>query len=156
RCPRCGPARWTAAPAPTTLPPQVMSCVAPDLAHLDAPLAQDDHFQHQALGPSARSLIAAVGRAERIMRLPLSLSFLFSVPAVLAAQSGWANVAVNVETRAGAAVAFDAARGRVVLFGGAYAGALGDTWEFGGAGWATVATAAAPVARSFAALAYDL
>jgi hypothetical protein len=61
--------------------------------------------------------------------------------------------------RAEAAMAFDRARGRVVLFGG-YRGVgpqrvrLGDTWEWDGTSWSRVATTG-PTARNNAAMVYD-
>lgn len=61
--------------------------------------------------------------------------------------------------RAEAAVAYDAARGRVVLFGGYRRVAsgverLGDTWEWDGARWRQLA-ATGPAPRNGASLAYD-
>ncbi|MBY0263075.1 MAG: hypothetical protein K2Q20_12075, partial [Phycisphaerales bacterium] len=58
--------------------------------------------------------------------------------------------------RLGAALAFDAARGRVVLFGGAGASAesLGDTWVFDGVA-GTQLQIAGPAARFGHAMAYD-
>ncbi len=57
---------------------------------------------------------------------------------------------------AGAAMAYDAATGQVVLFGGAGAhGVVGGTWAWDGANWAKLAPATAPPARSGAAMAYD-
>jgi hypothetical protein len=61
--------------------------------------------------------------------------------------------------RAEAAMAYDSARGRVVLFGGYERSTdgnvrLGDTWEWDGRRWSLVATSG-PAARSGAAMAYD-
>ena len=61
--------------------------------------------------------------------------------------------------RAEAAVAYDRARGRVVLFGGYRRTAtgtlrLGDTWEWDGSQWVQMSTAG-PAPRNGAALAYD-
>jgi IgGFc binding protein/HYR domain len=57
--------------------------------------------------------------------------------------------------RFGHAMAYDSARGRVVLFGGnSPAGLLGDTWEWDGASW-TLMTTSGPPARAFTAMAYD-
>src|SRR4029078_5130605 len=52
--------------------------------------------------------------------------------------------------------AYDAARGRAVLFGGdaGPAGSFGDTWEWDGATWA-LASNSGPSARINAAMAYD-
>jgi hypothetical protein len=60
--------------------------------------------------------------------------------------------------RIGAAMAYDAQRGRVVLFGGSSAAGgsdLGDTWEYDGTSWTLRAPANAPGPRTAAALAYD-
>jgi hypothetical protein len=62
--------------------------------------------------------------------------------------------------RAEAAMVYDPARRRLVLFGG-YRGSgtarerFGDTWEWDGSRWETRATTAAPSPRNGAALAYD-
>jgi hypothetical protein len=60
--------------------------------------------------------------------------------------------------RSGAAIVYDSRRGRVVMFGGLGAsGPLNDTWEYNTATatWTQVSVAAAPPARSAAAVAYD-
>ncbi|MBI4871087.1 MAG: hypothetical protein HY814_05930, partial [Candidatus Riflebacteria bacterium] len=52
-------------------------------------------------------------------------------------------------------MAYDSARGRVVLFGG-YAGSyVQDTWEYDGANWTQVNPGSRPSARDSCALAYD-
>ncbi|MBI2388402.1 MAG: hypothetical protein HYV09_02185, partial [Deltaproteobacteria bacterium] len=59
--------------------------------------------------------------------------------------------------RRGAAAAFDAKRGRVLLFGGralSTATFYGDTWEYDGSTWVRVATTG-PAARTSAKLAWD-
>lgn len=59
------------------------------------------------------------------------------------------------------AMAYDSARDRIVLFGGAFIGASpisvprNDTWEWDGVGWVRVPTAITPTARSNHVLAYD-
>ena len=57
------------------------------------------------------------------------------------------------------AMAYDAARGRVVLFGGATqlngGGIAQDTWEFDGTTWAQAAPAVAPAARIAHMMTYD-
>ena len=60
--------------------------------------------------------------------------------------------------RAGHTLAFDSARGRVILFGGRNAtGELGDTWEYEFyVGWRQVMTPLAPRPRSGHAMAYDI
>jgi hypothetical protein len=58
--------------------------------------------------------------------------------------------------RADAAITYDAARGQVVLFGGAdNARDLADTWLWNGHGWSAATPALSPRARSGAAMAYD-
>ena len=53
-------------------------------------------------------------------------------------------------------MAYDASRGRTVVFGGNTAGgAQGDTWEWNGTNWTQRAPTAAPEVRSYHALAYD-
>jgi hypothetical protein len=72
--------------------------------------------------------------------------------------STWTRVvtAVSPDARGCHALAYDSARGRVVLFGGHGAGGfLSDTWEFDGTTWTQVAVATAPLARAFAQMAYD-
>jgi len=56
--------------------------------------------------------------------------------------------------RADAVMAYDAARGRVVLFGGFGSGTFGDTWEWDGVAW-TLAASTGPSARTGAAAAFD-
>jgi hypothetical protein len=59
--------------------------------------------------------------------------------------------------RHGHAMAYDAARGRVVLFGGAFGstGFLADTWEWDGSSWIERTPATSPPARGFHAMVYD-
>ena len=54
--------------------------------------------------------------------------------------------------RTEAAMTYDAARGRVVMFGGSY---FDDTWEWDGHGWLRRDTATAPPGRIRGAMAYD-
>ena len=57
----------------------------------------------------------------------------------------------------GPGLAFDRARGVTFLFGGAGAsGSSAQTWQWNGAAWSQVATAASPSARTFSPLAYDV
>lgn len=58
--------------------------------------------------------------------------------------------------RAGAAMSYDPAHGRVVLFGGAPAGRPSDdTWTWDGSAWRAEAPAHRPSARTGAAMAFD-
>jgi hypothetical protein len=53
-------------------------------------------------------------------------------------------------------MAYDARRGKVVIFGGAGTASLADTWEWDGATWTNTSPATgSPLARSRAAMAYD-
>ncbi len=58
-------------------------------------------------------------------------------------------------TRAGHAMAYDSARGRVVLFGGMASGLLADTLEWDGNSWVQRTPATRPSARVDHAMAYD-
>ncbi len=64
--------------------------------------------------------------------------------------------AAHPQQRAYAAMAYDAAGGTVVLFGGlGHAAIFGDTWTWDGTTWTKQAPATSPPARSDAAMAYD-
>jgi hypothetical protein len=52
-------------------------------------------------------------------------------------------------------MAYDARRGRTVLFGGNDGRILADTWEWDGTDWTLIAPPASPPARQRHALAYD-
>jgi hypothetical protein len=75
----------------------------------------------------------------------------------------WTSVLVpgGPSPRMGTTLAYDAGRGRVVLFGGAQAPAngvnvhLGDTWEWDGQSWTSIATPHGPTPRVYARLVYD-
>jgi hypothetical protein len=58
--------------------------------------------------------------------------------------------------RQGHAMAYDRTRKRVVLFGGAGDGLLGDTWEWDGTDWTQRTPATSPSPRIGAAMAYDI
>jgi hypothetical protein len=62
---------------------------------------------------------------------------------------------IGPSARAGGAMAFDAARERVVLLGGvSVTGAIQDTWEWDAAEWTQVADTG-PGARALSGVAYD-
>lgn len=69
----------------------------------------------------------------------------------------WSSPSVVPEGRSRHAMAYDAARGRTVLFGGWRTGVgnLGDTWEWDGSGWIRHTPAQSPPARSFHMMAFD-
>lgn len=63
---------------------------------------------------------------------------------------------VSPAPRAAAAMVYDAARQRVVMYGGATQdGPLGDTWEWDGSAWTERAVSEGPGARMYHTLAYD-
>ena len=125
-------------------------------------------FQHGSQG-------AAVRAADPLFREPFveaSMSSLSRRPAgrhlvsllvsslilvtTAVASVEWEQTAPRPPARAGHALAYDGARGRVVLFGGNVSiGYLGDTWEWNGTAWTNVTPATGSPARSGHALAYD-
>jgi hypothetical protein len=68
---------------------------------------------------------------------------------------GWTPARV-LDRRSQHALAYDAARQRVVLFGGWNTGYLFDTWEWDGGTWSQRSPSASPSARFGHALAYDV
>ncbi|MFI5419000.1 MAG: kelch repeat-containing protein, partial [Candidatus Lutacidiplasmatales archaeon] len=73
--------------------------------------------------------------------------------------SGWQNLTGSLTksppARSGAAIVYYPSTGGVVLFGGAGAGLLGDTWQFAKGNWSAVGLHKPPSARSNASLVYD-
>ena len=69
----------------------------------------------------------------------------------------WLSLVATPPARSAAAVAYDARRGVVVMFGGQGSnGALGDTWEWDGAAWRQrMPSGAQPSASAAAAMVYD-
>src|SRR5207302_2463029 len=68
--------------------------------------------------------------------------------------------AVHPSGRGATPMAYDAATGTVVLFGGAGNGTshdttLGETWTWSGTTWTQQHPAASPPARTYASMAYD-
>ncbi len=64
--------------------------------------------------------------------------------------------ATSPPARLDASMAYDAATGTMVLFGGyRYGVVLGDTWTWDGTNWTKQHPATSPTARSGAAMAYD-
>lgn len=67
---------------------------------------------------------------------------------------------ISPSARAFHAAAYDAARGRIVLFGGLFNTSssstyYGDTWEWDGTNWHEVTPTTSPPARAYHAMAYD-
>jgi hypothetical protein len=73
--------------------------------------------------------------------------------------TNWTQVPTPVAPSAnyGAAMTYDAAIGKVVLFGGERSGSgvVDQTWTFDGSSWTRLAPAASPPARADASMAYD-
>jgi len=59
------------------------------------------------------------------------------------------------EMRGDAAMAFDSARGRIVMQGGDFSGNFADTWEWDGSRWSLIQTSAPFLRRTAHAMAYD-
>jgi hypothetical protein len=90
--------------------------------------------------------------------MPLRSLALLVLGSSLAAQMQWTQLTLATQppARAGAAIAEDTVRGRVVLFGGFNSnGVLDDTWEWDGTTWTQMQPAAHPSARGGAAIAFD-
>ncbi|MBI3892210.1 MAG: hypothetical protein HY303_11855 [Candidatus Wallbacteria bacterium] len=82
----------------------------------------------------------------------------FSVTGTAPSTWGWVRRDGAVPAaRSGHAMAYDAARGRVVVFGGQDSGGnyLGDTWEWDGGSWYQRSPATSPAPRALHSLAYD-
>lgn len=65
------------------------------------------------------------------------------------------HLAAHPSARSEAAMAYDAATGTVLLFGGSHGRALSDTWAWDGFTWTKQHLAAHPLTRYGAAMAYD-
>jgi hypothetical protein len=97
-------------------------------------------------------LAAFAGAGARLGRV-LAVFWLASM---LSAQVAWEERSPSAPARFVHAMAYDVARGRTVLFGGANGpAAFGDTWEWDGAHWAR-GNGNGPPARVYHALAHDL
>jgi len=88
-------------------------------------------------------------------RISVGLIWLLAVSAGLAQDLNWVKVTSYLTARAGHAMAYDAARGQVVLFGGWNGGPLSDTWVWDGSNWVPKFSASRPPARFAHAMAYD-
>jgi hypothetical protein len=96
----------------------------------------------------AAALLAALGVAG----MPSPIALATSQPVL-----NWAKQSptASPSARDYASIAYDAATGNVVLFGGHGSGVLGDTWVWDGSAWTQQHPAASPPARWGAAMAYD-
>ncbi|MFN0133539.1 MAG: kelch repeat-containing protein [Phycisphaerales bacterium] len=89
------------------------------------------------------------------MLRPALLAALAVAPASVAQTCFWTNANVSgPPARSGHAMAYDSARGVVVLFGGLSGTSLGDTWEWNGTAWSLRATTG-PSPRREHTMAYD-
>ncbi|MBI3890440.1 MAG: hypothetical protein HY303_02805 [Candidatus Wallbacteria bacterium] len=97
---------------------------------------------------------AAVSSAVRALT---AASWVVSQPEVFWEQLFASGVPGSPPARSLAAMAFDAARGRAVLFGGADATdqVLSDTWEWDGSSWHEMHPATSPVPDTGDVMAYD-
>jgi hypothetical protein len=82
---------------------------------------------------------------------------MLQVPSAMAADWTQKLTAKSPPPRSGQAMAYDSARGQVVLFGGVGANntVLSDTWTWDGSNWTQRLPASSPPARNFHAMAYD-
>src|SRR5262245_54514259 len=95
------------------------------------------------------------GLAVMTSASPLAL-FVLGLAALLPAQTNWVQVNTLGQPDL-AAMAYDAARGRVVLFGGSFANGTysADTWEYDGQAWRLRVTTNRPSGRGGHAMSYD-
>jgi pyruvate/2-oxoacid:ferredoxin oxidoreductase beta subunit len=91
-----------------------------------------------------------------LKRSLVGLIGLFAASAAVAQEMNWVKVTSYLTGRGGHAMAYDAARGQVVLFGGlGSSGRLNDTWVWDGTNWVQKFPGNAPPARYGHAMAYD-
>ena len=101
----------------------------------------------------SHTLIAAASLAALgVAGMPLPIALATSQPVL-----SWTKQSPTARPSARdyASIAYDAATGNVVLFGGHGPGVLGDTWVWDGSAWTQQHPAASPPARWGAAMAYD-
>jgi hypothetical protein len=120
--------------------------------------------RHEATGVTRRD--RRTRRAARTIRHG-GLGLFTAIAAVLAVQPAalassapaptWTQQApaTSPSPRAGASMAYDAATGTVVLFGGGDRYPVGGTWTWDGSTWTKQAPATSPEARNSATMAYD-
>ena len=110
-------------------------------AALSAPNSRSNH-------PVLLALVAGLLLVALVATLVLGSHVLRSTPTP-------AGSTTPPPARGSAAVAYDAARGVMVLFGGIGTPVLGDTWTWDGKYWVQRHPALSPAPRYYAAMAYD-
>ena len=101
----------------------------------------------------SHTLIAAASLAALgVAGMPLPIALATSQPVL-----SWTKQSPTARPSARdyASIAYDAATGNVVLFGGHGSGVLGDTWVWDGSTWTRQHPATRPTPRSEAAMAFD-
>jgi hypothetical protein len=101
----------------------------------------------------SHTLIAAASLAALgVAGMPLPIALATSQPVL-----SWTKQSPTARPSARdyASIAYDAATGNVVLFGGHGPGVLGDTWVWDGSTWTRQHPATRPTPRSEAAMAFD-
>ena len=103
---------------------------------------------------SCRAFVLILGTASALVAAPAVVSLPYARADGLMTDT-WTqrSPATSPSARIFSAMAYDAARGETVLFGGG--GTLGDTWTWNGTTWTQHFPATSPPARSLAAMAYD-
>ena len=126
--------------------------------------SQSARAQRRALGLAAVGAWAGAGQSLHAAAAGVCALLLLggSIPAhaqsVSFAGVGWTqqSPATSPPARLGAAMAYDASAGQLVLFGGfGTSGVLGDTWTWNGQNWTEQSLNTSPPARGYAAMAYD-
>ena len=102
--------------------------------------------------------LSVTGLIACLVTLPLAV---LPIPTVSGATPTptWTQLdpATSPSARSGAAMAYDASTGQLVLFGGSTSSSslVNDTWTWNGATWTQLTPATSPSARYGAAMAYD-
>lgn len=105
---------------------------------------------------SRRGLAAAVVLALSAALAPLVALPVRDVAAAAVATGTWQPNPTSLRTHSDAAIAYDAARHRIVLFGGWSDGAVrNETWEWDGTTWARRTPTTSPAPRTNHSMAYD-
>jgi hypothetical protein len=93
-------------------------------------------------------------RTSRTRLAAFGLGLAVSTVSTVTGQAVWWRTRLLTE-RPGACLAYDAARARIVLFGGQARSASDETWEWDGSNWSQRDTPVAPPGRTLAAMTYD-